>query len=231
MWKQAEMAKWRAEMRAREIERMAMLEDQWRRRERQRDTEHKKLVEEASEVEARLKQLLTDTEERERRLTIAEEAVTMKRDSMERDLGNRMTEAQQAVRRLQTDCDHQLEMERNRTREAERMCQLTEERLSVAESRTERVEYAFGQFRAEHRQSPEAMLQSEIVNLTHANKVAEQRAADANRAKEQYKEQVRKLAKQLAMTQVPFGLQRAKMELEALSYMAFCSAKMFRENI
>ena len=53
------------------------------------------------------------------------------------------------------------------------------------------------------------MLQSEIVNLTHANKVAEQRAADANRAKEQYKEQVRKLAKQLAMTQ------RAKMELEA----------------
>lgn len=35
--------------------------------------EHKKLVEQASEVEDRLKQLLLDTEDRERKLTAAEE--------------------------------------------------------------------------------------------------------------------------------------------------------------
>jgi len=38
MWKQAEMAKWRAEIRSRELERMSMLEGEWRRREKLRDT-------------------------------------------------------------------------------------------------------------------------------------------------------------------------------------------------
>lgn len=42
------------------------------------------------------------------------QTVGMKRESMERDLANRMTEAQQAVKRLQQDCEHQLEMERTR---------------------------------------------------------------------------------------------------------------------
>lgn len=38
MWKQAEMTKWRAEMRSRELERMSLLEGEWRRREKLRDT-------------------------------------------------------------------------------------------------------------------------------------------------------------------------------------------------
>lgn len=37
MWKQAEMAKWSAQMRSRELERMSLLEGEWRRREKLRD--------------------------------------------------------------------------------------------------------------------------------------------------------------------------------------------------
>jgi hypothetical protein len=51
------------------------------------------------EMEGRLKLMLMETQERESRLTAAEEAVGMKRESMERDLANRMTEAQQVCRR------------------------------------------------------------------------------------------------------------------------------------
>jgi len=58
-------------------------------------SEHKQLVSEATEMEGRLKLMLTETQERESRLTAAEETVGMKRESMERDLANRMTEAQQ----------------------------------------------------------------------------------------------------------------------------------------
>lgn len=50
-------------------------------------------------MEGRLKLMLMETQERESRLTAAEEAVGMKRESMERDLANRMTEAQQVCRR------------------------------------------------------------------------------------------------------------------------------------
>ena len=37
-WKQAEMGKWRAEVRSCELERMALLQAEWRRREKLRDT-------------------------------------------------------------------------------------------------------------------------------------------------------------------------------------------------
>lgn len=58
-------------------------------------SEHKQLVAEATEMEGRLKLMLMETQERESRLITAEETVGMKRESMERDLANRMTEAQQ----------------------------------------------------------------------------------------------------------------------------------------
>ena len=77
----------------------------------------------------------------------------------------------QAVKRLQRDCDHQLELERNRTREAERLKALAEEKALVAEGKAERIEHAFDAYRAEQRNTPEAALQSEIARLTHCKQV------------------------------------------------------------
>jgi hypothetical protein len=49
------------------------LEGEWRRREQSRWSEHKRQVEEAGAVEERLRALLVSTEDRERKLTTAEE--------------------------------------------------------------------------------------------------------------------------------------------------------------
>ena len=53
VWKQAQEAKWTASMRAKESERMSALEGEWRRREAQRETEHRKQREELDGVGAK----------------------------------------------------------------------------------------------------------------------------------------------------------------------------------
>lgn len=59
-------------------------------------------------------QVLAAAEERERKLLGAEEGMARRRRDMEREHGARMAEAEAAVRRLQVECEHQLEMERDR---------------------------------------------------------------------------------------------------------------------
>ena len=53
-------------------------------------------------------------EERERRLVSSEEGLLRRRKELEREHAARMAEAEAAVRRLQVECEHQLDMERDR---------------------------------------------------------------------------------------------------------------------
>ena len=59
-------------------------------------------------------QVLLAAEDRERRLVGAEETLARRRKDLERDHAARMAEAEAAVRRLQVECEHQLEIERDR---------------------------------------------------------------------------------------------------------------------
>ena len=52
VWKQAQEAKWTASMRARESERMTALEGEWRRREAQREAEHRRVAGECVDLQA-----------------------------------------------------------------------------------------------------------------------------------------------------------------------------------
>ena len=101
VWKQAQEAKWTASMRAKESERMSALEGEWRRREAQRETEHRKQREELTALERKLAGAVAATEERERRLVAAEESLSVRREAERREMAQRMSEAQHAVRRLQ----------------------------------------------------------------------------------------------------------------------------------
>lgn len=58
--------------------------------------------------------MLSAAEERERKLVSAEDVMVRRRKDMEREHAARMAEAEAAVRRLQVECEHQLEIERDR---------------------------------------------------------------------------------------------------------------------
>ena len=58
--------------------------------------------------------MLSSAEARERRILAAEEALLRRRKELEREAGSRLAEAEAAVRRLQVECEHQLDIERDR---------------------------------------------------------------------------------------------------------------------
>lgn len=80
---------------------MAVLEGEWRRRERAREAEVAALRAEYAALEGKARQVVAAAEERERRLVVAEEALARRRRELEREQQGRAAEAEAAVRRLQ----------------------------------------------------------------------------------------------------------------------------------
>ena len=117
VWKAEEEKRWRAELREREAERLSVLEAEWRNRESLRDAELAARREEYARLEGRAREVLKEMVAREARLVAAEEAVASRRGELERSAATRVGEAEAAVRRLQAECEHQLELERHRNEE------------------------------------------------------------------------------------------------------------------
>ena len=197
VWKQAQEAKWTASMRAREAERMAALEGEWRRREAQREAEHRRARDAAAATEKRLAGALAATQERERRLIAAEESLSVRREAERREMAQRMSEAQHAVRRLQQECEHQLEMEKGRAADVEQRAESLAERVEEANARAAAVERAFHGYKKAHLESSEASLHAEIATLQQRRADAERVARDAVESRDRFKTQIQKMAKQV----------------------------------
>ena len=197
VWKQAQEAKWTATMRAREAERMAALEGEWRRREAQREAEHRRTRDACAATEKRLAGALAATQERERRLVAAEESLSVRREAERREMAQRMSEAQHAVRRLQQECEHQLEMEKGRAADVERRAASLAERVEEANARAAAVERAFHGYKKAHLESSEASLHAEIATLQQRRADAERTAHDAVKSRDRFKTQIQKMAKQV----------------------------------
>jgi len=197
VWKQAQEAKWTATMRAREAERMAALEGEWRRREAQREAEHRRTQDACAATEKRLAGALAATQERERRLVAAEESLSVRREAERREMAQRMSEAQHAVRRLQQECEHQLEMEKGRAADVERRAASLAERVEEANARAAAVERAFHGYKKAHLESSEASLHAEIATLQQRRADAERTAHDAVKSRDRFKTQIQKMAKQV----------------------------------
>ena len=197
VWKQAQEAKWTASMRARESERMAALEGEWRRREAQREAEHRRAKESCAATEKRLAGALASVQERERRLIATEESLSVRREAERREMAQRMSEAQHAVRRLQQECEHQLEMEKGRAADVERRAESLAERVEEANARAAAVERAFHGYKKAHLESSEATLHAEIATLQQRRADAERTAHDAVKSRDRFKTQIQKMAKQI----------------------------------
>ncbi|CAD7696409.1 unnamed protein product [Ostreobium quekettii] len=197
VWKKAEQARFLADLREREAERMVVLENEWRRREKVREKEAAELRAEHSSMEARLRDMLGMLEARERQLVAAEESLARHRRDIEREYAMRRAEAESAVRRLQVECEHQLSMERDRNAELARHKVSVEERLAAAEARAGTIEQNFAEYRHAQQSTSVAELQAELVTAREAAKRGDERAERLLHAKKRYKAQVIKLAQEI----------------------------------
>ncbi|KAI0208621.1 DUF3668 domain-containing protein [Lamellibrachia satsuma] len=198
MWKEQEEGKFEDQLKMKEKQLMQALSVEWKRRDKEREVLVKKKVSEYSVLEKKLQKTLNDLEKREQQLSSKEQEVLRLRKELQREHERKLTEMREASRRLKEDCDHKIQLERERMKEMEEHIGKLKQQLSEAEERYHRLDAEFASYRSAQSGKPEVKLQSEI-NLLTLEKVELERRLDAvTKSKVHYKQQWGRSLKELA---------------------------------
>ncbi|TDH13182.1 hypothetical protein EPR50_G00055510 [Perca flavescens] len=228
LWKEEQEDLFDDQLRKKELSHMQALAEEWRKRDRERESLVKKKEVEYSLLEEQLQKTLSDLEKREKQLLESElETQRLQRElRAEHDLTQR--ELQESSRRLQQDCDHRVAMERDKVRLMEEERGRLLQQIADGEFRYKQLEKEFQLYREQQNIRPEFRLQSEVNLLTLEKVELERKLESTTKSKLHYKQQWGRALKELArfkqreqenaMTRLK--KQQAELEAMRLRYLA-----------
>jgi len=217
VWKQHEMTKFHDELANKEAARMRILEDEWRRHEARRNREMEEATQRLRTMERKLQQAAAALEGRERKLVELEEHFEHRKHKLERETSRVREEAKDSVERNQETCNHKVEIERQKAREAIRERDAIHLRLEHAEANLTQIEVAFAAHKKASLETNEATLQAEVSRLAPRCEAAEARAEEEAALKERYKKQLTKMARQVVALERERAHSRRAMERAGLN--------------
>eukprot|EP00736_Rhodelphis_marinus_P003287 Rmarinus@m.9518 len=197
VWKRAEEQRHLSTLRAKEAARMDVLEQEWRKRERQREAAHAAKQKRLADVEARLKATLSDVEKREAKLVASEEDLQRKRDTLQNEYNRKLVEVQDACRRMKEEYTHQSGLARARFKEVEQRCERLETELASSEGKRKAAEVELEKLKEWHRETPESLLREEVSRLRSELQDRERKLADVSAVKDQYRSQLDKALREV----------------------------------
>ncbi|XP_029797630.1 centrosomal protein of 120 kDa isoform X1 [Suricata suricatta] len=198
MWKEMQEDIFENQLKQKELAHMQALAEEWKKRDRERESLVKKKVAEYTVLEGKLQKTLIDLEKREQQLIIAESEVQRERKELKSERERNLQELQDAIRRAREDCAHQVELERLKAKQLEEDKRRLQQQLNDAENKYKMLEKEFHQFKDQQSNKPEIRLQSEI-NILNLEKVElERKLESATKSKLHYKQQWGRALKELA---------------------------------
>ncbi|XP_023571099.1 centrosomal protein of 120 kDa isoform X1 [Octodon degus] len=198
MWKEMQEDIFENQLKKKELAHMQALAEEWKKRDRERESLVKKKVAEYSILEGKLQKTLIDLEKREQQLASAESELQREKKELQSERERNLKELQDSIRRVKEDCIHQTELERLKTRQLEEDKHRLQQQLNDAESKYKTLEKEFQQFKDQQSNKPEIRLQSEINLLTLEKVELERKLESATKSKLHYKQQWGRALKELA---------------------------------
>ncbi|CAO2594050.1 Centrosomal protein of 120 kDa [Lemmus lemmus] len=119
MWKEMQEDIFETQLKQKELAHMQALAEEWKKRDRERESLVKKKVAEYSILEGKLQKALTELENREQQLASAEMELQRERKELQSERERNLQELQDSVRRARDDCVHQVELERLKLKQLE----------------------------------------------------------------------------------------------------------------
>ncbi|KAB0392118.1 hypothetical protein E2I00_011330 [Balaenoptera physalus] len=126
MWKEMQEDIFENQLKQKELAHMQALAEEWKKRDRERESLVKKKVAEYTVLEGKLQKTLVDLEKREQQLAIAESEVLCtcfklqrERRELKSERERNLQELQDSIRRAKEDCVHQIELERLKMKQLE----------------------------------------------------------------------------------------------------------------
>ncbi|XP_029402898.1 centrosomal protein of 120 kDa [Mus pahari] len=198
MWKEMQEDIFESQLKQKELAHMQALAEEWKKRDRERESIVKKKVAEYSILEGKLQKALTELETREQQLASAETELQRERKELQLERERNLQELQDSVRRARDDCVYQVELERLKLKQLEEDRQRLQQQLNGAENKYKILEKEFQQFKDQQNNKPEIRLQSEINLLTLEKVELERKLESATKSKLHYKQQWGRALKELA---------------------------------
>ncbi|XP_013362540.1 PREDICTED: centrosomal protein of 120 kDa [Chinchilla lanigera] len=198
MWKEMQEDIFENQLKQKELAHMQALAEEWKKRDRERESLVKKKVAEYSILEGKLQKTLIDLEKREQQLASAESELQREKKELQSERERNLKELQDSIRRVKEDCVHQIELERLKTRQLEEDKHRLQQQLNDAENKCKTLEKEFQQFKDQQSNKPEIRLQSEINLLTLEKVELERKLESATKSKLHYKQQWGRALKELA---------------------------------
>ncbi|XP_036081486.1 centrosomal protein of 120 kDa isoform X3 [Rousettus aegyptiacus] len=198
MWKEMQEDIFENQLKQKELAHMQALAEEWKKRDRERESLVKKKVAEYTVLEGKLQKTLIDLEKREQQLAITESELQRERKELKLERERNLQELQDSVRRAKEDCVHQVELERLKIKQLEEDKHRLQQQLNDAENKYKILEKEFHQFKDQQRNKPEIRLQSEIDLLTLEKVELERKLESATKSKLHYKQQWGRALKELA---------------------------------
>ncbi|DAA27694.1 centrosomal protein of 120 kDa [Bos taurus] len=187
-----------SQLKQKELAHMQALAEEWKKRDRERESLVKKKVAEYNILEGKLQKTLIDLEKREQQLAIAESELQRERRELKSERERNLQELQDSIRRAKEDCVHQVELERLKMKQLEEDKHRLQQQLNDAENKYKTLEKEFHQFKDQQSSKPEIRLQSEINLLTLEKVELERKLESATKSKLHYKQQWGRALKELA---------------------------------
>jgi len=157
-WRHRTEVEWSERLRAREAERLALLDQLHEKRESEQKAILKRGQAALARLERELRRRLGDVEGTERQQAAKEE-------EMKARAAQQVEECQSLQRRLRAEAKYQKEVEALRRRELEGQLDRLKEARQEAETRTKEVQEEYARFRRETRKNVPAALQAEVAAL------------------------------------------------------------------
>ncbi|EDL09904.1 expressed sequence AU016693, isoform CRA_c, partial [Mus musculus] len=198
MWKEMQEDIFESQLKQKELAHMQALAEEWKKRDRERESLVKKKVAEYSILEGKLQKALTELETREQQLASAEAELQRERKELQLERERNLQELQDSVRRARDDCVYQVELERLKLKQLEEDKQRLQQQLNDAGNKYKTLEKEFQQFKDQQNNKPEIRLQSEINLLTLEKVELERKLESATKSKLHYKQQWGRALKELA---------------------------------
>ncbi|XP_058395361.1 centrosomal protein of 120 kDa isoform X1 [Diceros bicornis minor] len=185
MWKEMQEDIFENQLKQKELAHMQALAEEWKKRDRERESLVKKKVAEYTILEGKLQKTLIDLEKREQQLVIAESELQRERKELKSQRERNLQELQDSIRRAKEDCVHQVELERLKIKQLEEDKHRLHQQLNDAENKYKVLEKEFHQFKDQQSNKPEIRLQSEINLLTLEKREQESQMARLKKQQEE----------------------------------------------
>ncbi|KAG8516692.1 Centrosomal protein of 120 kDa [Galemys pyrenaicus] len=198
MWKEMQEDIFENQLKQKELAHMKALAEEWKKRDRERESLVKKKVTEYTILEGKLQKTLIDLEKREQQLASAESELQRERKELKSERERNLQELQDSIRRAKEDCVHQVELERLKIKQLEEDKHRLQQQLIDGENKYKILEKEFHQFKDQQNNKPEIRLQSEINLLTLEKVELERKLESATKSKLHYKQQWGRALKELA---------------------------------